>query len=374
MGRRPVTEKRTVGVFFGGRSGEHEISLLSARSILAALDREKYELVQIGITKDGRWLSGEQVLDAFEAGDLGSLRPVAMLPEPDEGALYWREPDRPLEVCARLQVAFPVLHGTYGEDGTLQGMLELADIPYVGGGVLASSAAMDKGLFKAVMRAWDIPVVDWVVFTAVDLEADFEAALKKAEALGPYPLFTKPANLGSSVGISRCRNRADLVEGLREAARYDRRVIVECGLDAREIEISVLGNERPQASVAGEIVPSDAFYSYKAKYQDDDSELIIPAHIEADLMARARELAVRAYEAIDGAGMARVDFLLDRKTGELYLNEINTIPGFTKISMYPKLWEASGLSYPALLDRLIELALERHRQKGGLVRSYEDAS
>lgn len=369
-----MTKKRTVGVFFGGRSGEHEISLLSARSILAALDREKYELVQIGIAKDGRWLSGEQVLEAFEAGDLGSLRPVTMLPEPDEGALYWHEPDRPLEVCAQLQVAFPVLHGTYGEDGTVQGMLELADIPYVGGGVLASSAAMDKGLFKAVMRAWDIPVVDWVVLTAVDLETDFEAALEKAESLGPYPLFTKPANLGSSVGISRCKNRADLIEGLREAARYDRRVVIECGLEAREIEISVLGNERPQASVAGEIVPSDAFYSYKAKYQDDDSELIIPARIEADLMERARELAVRAYEAIDGAGMARVDFLLDRKTGELYLNEINTIPGFTKISMYPKLWEASGLSYPALLDRLIELALERHRQKSGLARSYEGAS
>jgi len=368
-----MMDKLKLAVLFGGRSGEHEISLRSARSVVRALDPSKYEVVEIGITKDGHWFGGEEVLLSFERGDIQDLSRVTMLGEPERGSLYLRHEDR-MEKNHEIDAVFPVLHGSYCEDGTVQGLLELADIPYVGAGVLASAVAMDKALFKDVMRAQEIPVVDWVVFPSTALEEDTEAALDRAESIGGYPLFTKPANLGSSVGISRCNHRSDLVEGLFEAAMYDRRVIVEKGLDAREIEVSVLGNEDPAASVAGEIVPSDEFYTYDAKYVDDDSELIIPAPIDDATSDMARKLAVDAFKAIDGAGMARVDFLLDRVSGELFMNEINTIPGFTSISMYPKLWEATGLDYGDLLDKLIELAFQRQDQKDKLVRTYGERS
>jgi D-alanine-D-alanine ligase len=368
-----VTERTRLGVIFGGRSGEHEVSLMSARSVIGALDPQRYEIIEIGISREGAWYGGSDVLAAFEAGRVDDLLPVCMIPEPGSPGIFRREPDGRTEVLADLEVVFPVLHGTFGEDGTLQGLLELADVAYVGAGVLASSVAMDKGLFKNLMRAHGIPVVDWYTLNAKDLESKLELMLERAEMLGGYPLFTKPANLGSSVGISRCDNRSDLLEGLKEASQYDRRIVVERGIDAREIEVSVLGNEEPQASIAGEIVPGDAFYSYKAKYLDDSSELIIPAPIDDELMEEARSLAVKAYKAIDGAGMARVDFLLDRHGDKLYMNEINTIPGFTKISMYPKLWQASGLAYAKLLDRLVELARDRFTQKQLLVRSFGGA-
>ncbi len=364
-----MTEKIAIGVIFGGRSGEHEVSLMSARSVLAALNTGRYAISEIGITKDGRWLSGPDALACFEEGQTETLTPVFMLPEPDDGQLYLRS-EGGIQVKEHLDVLLPVLHGSFGEDGSMQGLLELADVPYVGAGVLASAVAMDKGLFKGLMRAHEIPVLDWVVFNTSDLEQGMDAALDRAEQVGPYPLFTKPANLGSSVGISRCENRSDLIEGLQDAARYDRRVLVELGIEAREIEVSVLGNEAPQASIAGEVVPNDAFYSYEAKYLKDTSELVIPAPIDDQVMGQARKIAIEAYQAIDGAGMARVDFLLERGTGELYLNEINTIPGFTKISMYPKLWEASGVPYSQLLDKLVDFAMERFAQKAGLVRSY----
>lgn len=368
-----MMDKLKLAVLFGGRSGEHEVSLMSARSVVSALDPSKYEIVEIGITKDGRWFGGEEVLASFERGDIQDLSCFTMLGEPEQGSLYLRHEDR-MEKNHEIDAVFPVLHGSYGEDGTVQGLLELADIPYVGAGVLASAVAMDKALFKDVMRAQGIPVVDWVVFPSTVLDEDADAALDRAESIGGYPLFTKPANLGSSVGISRCNHRSDLIEGLHEAAMYDRRVIVEKGLDAREIEVSVLGNEDPAASVAGEIVPSDEFYTYDAKYVDDDSELIIPAPIDDATSDKARKLAVDSYKAIDGAGMARVDFLLDRASGELFMNEINTIPGFTSISMYPKLWEATGLEYGDLLDKLIELAFQRQDQKDKLVRTYGERS
>ena len=295
-----------------------------------------------------------------------------LIPEPERAALIRQKIGEPIEILEELDVIFPVLHGTFGEDGTMQGLFELAELPYVGAGVLASSVAMDKGLFKDVMRAQGIPVLDWIVLDALNIEADLEGALEKAERLGDYPLFTKPANMGSSVGITRCMERSTLHEGLMEAAQYDRRILVERGLDAREIEVSVLGNEDVKASIPGEIVPSDDFYSYTAKYIDGASELVIPAEIDEETAKTAQQLAIQAYRAIDGAGMARVDFLLDKLTGDLYLNEINTIPGFTQISMYPKLWEASALPYVELLDRLIELAFVRHEQKNGLLRSYEE--
>ncbi|MFN2149114.1 MAG: D-alanine--D-alanine ligase family protein [Anaerolineales bacterium] len=369
-----MTERIRLGVIFGGRSGEHEVSLMSARSVISALDPQRYEIVEIGISKEGRWFGGHDVLAAFEGGRIESLSPVFLLAEPENPGLLQRVSDGGIELLSSLDVVFPVLHGTFGEDGTLQGLLELADIAYVGAGVLASAVAMDKSLFKQLMRAHDIPVVDWITLNAAELETRLEFCLEQAELLGDYPFFTKPANLGSSVGVSKCNNRSDLVEGLRDAAQYDRRLIVELGLDAREIEVSVLGNEEPHASIAGEIVPGDAFYSYKAKYLDDSSELIIPAPIGDDLMEEARSLAVQAFKAIDGAGMARVDFLLDRHSDRLYMNEINTIPGFTRISMYPKLWAASGVVYSKLLDRLVELARERYQQKQALVRSFGGAA
>lgn len=345
---------------------------MSARSVTAALDKDKYELIEVGIDHFGRWLGGAAVLDAFETGELDGLDPVFLRVEPGDRRLYrWNMGEAP-QPLAEIEVVFPVLHGTFGEDGTLQGMLEMADLPYVGCGVLASSVAMDKGLFKQVMRANDLPVLDYVLVQAGDILAGEEAVFQFAEQVGDYPLFTKPANLGSSVGITKCSVRSDLVEGLMEAARFDRRVMVERGIHGREIEVSVLGNESPQASLPGEVVPSDDFYSYRAKYVDDASELHIPADLDPDTAARVQQLAVQAYQAIDGAGMARADFLMDKVSGEVFINELNTIPGFTKISMYPKLWEATGLSYPALCDRLIELAFERQAQKDRIVRTYED--
>jgi len=369
--RLKLKDKLRLAVIFGGRSGEHEVSLMSARSVLDALDREAYDITEIGITKEGRWLSGDDALKAFETGRQADLIPVALLAEPGLAMLYERSSEglRPL---TDLDVVFPVLHGTYGEDGTLQGLLELADLPYVGAGVLAAAATMDKGLFKTLMMGSGIPVVPGITVNSSELPERMEAVLARVEALGAYPFFTKPANLGSSVGINKVTNRSDLLEGLMEAAGYDRRLVIEVGVNAREIEVSVMGNDEPEASIPGEIIPGDEFYTYDAKYIDDTSELLIPAAIDEITAAEIRRLAVEAYRAVDGAGLARVDFLLDADSGEIYLNEINAIPGFTKISMYPKLWEASGISYSELLDRLIAYALERYEQKRNLIRSYGD--
>jgi D-alanine-D-alanine ligase len=360
--------KIRVGIVFGGRSGEHEVSLASARGIMHAIDTEKYDVVPIGITKAGRWIAGgdplrqlraesnlprELAVDAasHEAATAETL--LAPL-EPGESSLTTRQ------AALDLDVVFPVLHGPFGEDGTVQGLFELAGIPYVGAGVTASAVGMDKAIMKDIFRAHSLPVVEHVVIKRRDWEAEPDAALDAVEASLVYPVFTKPANMGSSVGVKKCNDRNELRAGLGEAARYDRKILAEQGIPAREIEVSVLGNEDPIASVAGEIIPSRDFYSYAAKYLDDTSDLLIPAPLSDGQMTHVRRLAVDAYRALDCAGMARVDFLLHRETGDIYLNELNTIPGFTPISMYPKLWEASGLSYAELIDRLIELALERH--------------
>jgi D-alanine-D-alanine ligase len=352
--------KLIVGVIFGGRSGEYEVSLMSARSVLSALDKDKYALIQIWIKPDGSWWTGENILESLLVGEQPvETEPVAMLPDPTRPGLH-RLPG--LGSAEHLDVIFPVLHGTFGEDGTLQGVLEMMDIAYVGAGVLGSALGMDKAVFKEVMRAMDIPVVEHITVLRSVIETEIESVLRQAEQAADYPLFVKPANLGSSVGITKCLNRSDLMEGLIEASYYDRKVLIESGLNAREIEVSILGNDHPIASVPGEILPSREYYSYEAKYIDGDSALIIPAPLSPELTQRVQELALKAYKAVDCAGMARADFLLEKNPtrGEgLYLSEINTIPGFTTISMYPKLWEASGLPYPALLDRLIELALER---------------
>jgi D-alanine-D-alanine ligase len=370
---KELKEKLILGVIFGGRSGEHEVSLMSARSVLGALDPNKYQVSQIGITHDGDWLTGEDVLTAMVSGHQASLSPVTMLPDPTRKGLYKMSPSETgslMEFLTDFDVVFPVLHGPFGEDGTLQGMLEMSDLAYVGAGVLGSSLGMDKGVFKDVMRANKIPVLESIIVLRSDISTRLEAIIEKAERLSPYPLFTKPANLGSSVGVSKCLNRSDLLEGMMDAARYDRRVLVERGVNGREIEVSILGNDDPQASIPGEVVPAADFYSYQAKYHDDRSDLLIPAPLPPDVVDLVQNLALKAYRAIDCSGMARVDFLLDRDTDELYLNELNTIPGFTRISMYPKLWEASGLPYPALVDRLVELALERKGERDRTERRF----
>lgn len=359
-------DKLRIGVIFGGRSGEHEVSLMSARSVLFALDPERYVVTQIGITHDGIWMVGNDILEKMTVEDYKSLTPATLLPDPSRQGLFailGSERGELLEHISGLDVVFPVLHGTFGEDGTIQGLFEIADIAYVGAGVLGSSVGMDKGVFKDVMRAIGVPVLESTIVLRHEITSSMDGVLNRAEQVAPYPLFVKPANLGSSVGVSKCSSRSDLFEGLMEAARYDRRILVERAVNGREIEVSVLGNDDPQVSVPGEIVPAAEFYTYEAKYHNESSELLIPAPLPQELISQVQTLAARAYRAIDCAGMARADLLLDKDSGELYLNEVNTIPGFTKISMYPKLWEASGLPYSSLVDRLIELALERKAER-----------
>jgi D-alanine-D-alanine ligase len=402
-----ATAKLRVGILFGGRSGEHEISLLSAASVVQAIDKTKYEVVPIGITKDGRWLTAEQAERLlhgnpvetalrpaqadksatpanFRAGDpdatpgaavLASGHSVIVPPQParphaglapfqtDASALR-RASDRAINV----DVIFPVLHGTFGEDGTIQGLLELADIAYVGAGVLGSAAGMDKDIMKSLFRAAALPIVKHVTIS----RAEFERAPKKVQQLVEsklkYPVFVKPANLGSSVGISKAHDRQELGPALAEAAKFDRKIVIEQGVGgknnkAREIECAVLGNDHPKASVAGEIIPCKEFYDYEAKYLVDGSEGVIPAKITKAEMKTVQRLAIAAFQAVDCAGLARVDFLMDPKSRQIFVNEINTMPGFTAISMYPKMWAASGVSYPDLIDQLIQLGIERHQDK-----------
>ena len=365
-----MSERLRVAVIFGGRSREHEVSLASARSVMGAMDPKKYEIVPIGITRDGRWIASGDPLHALEAGAFDASRPAALLSDPSRRGILSLEEQGPSIQATQLteiDVVFPVLHGPYGEDGTVQGLLELADLPYVGAGVAASAVAMDKVLFKDVMRAHGLPTVEHVVLRRRVWDSDPESVIAEIEGRLSYPLFTKPANLGSSVGITKCHDQTALTAGLSEAARHDRKLLVEPAVpEAREIEVSVLGNDEPIASIPGEIIPSREFYSYEAKYIDKGdlaSALSIPAPLSEKLTEQVRSLALRAYIAVDCASMARVDFLLSGDAGEIYLNEMNTIPGFTDISMFPKLWEASGIAYPELIDRLIELAFEGHREK-----------
>src|SRR6202790_1196562 len=388
-------QKLRVGILFGGRSGEHEVSLLSAASVLNAIDKEKYEVVPIGITKDGRWLTAEHAENLLQgklmidprnlrAGDPETTPSAAVLargeavvvpPEPvhrqtglvpfqSDAAMLRRASDRAINV----DVIFPVLHGTFGEDGTIQGLLELADIPYVGAGVLGSAAGMDKDIMKSLFVAAGIPIVKHVTILRSAWENDSKQVQKRVESKLIYPVFVKPANLGSSVGISKAHDRKEIGPAMEEAARFDRKIVIEQGVGgakekAREIECSVLGNDEPAASVPGEIVPGKEFYDYAAKYVDEGSQLIIPAKLTKAQTKKVQDLAIAAFKAVDCSGLARVDFLMDPKTRKIYLNEINTMPGFTAISMYPKLWAASGLAYADLIDRLIQLGIERHEDK-----------
>jgi D-alanine-D-alanine ligase len=367
--------KLTVGIIFGGRSGEHEISLLSARSVIENINPDKYEIVEIGITHQGNWLVGKNVLESMEQNQTEHLTPACLIPEPGNHYLYTREAEGDqtfLKPFIKIDVFFPVLHGTLGEDGTIQGLFEMAEIAYVGAGVLGSATGMDKAVFKQIMRANQIPVVDDIVISRKEFQNQPDEIIKQCEKLGPYPFFTKPANMGSSVGINKCTNRQQLIEGIKEAALYDRRILVEIGLNKpMEIEVSVLGNEFPKASIPGEIVPGDEFYSYDDKYINGISSAVIPAELPEGMLDTIRNLAVKAYQAIDCAGLSRVDFMVNQEGNAIYLNEINTMPGFTKISMYPKLWSASGVSYKELIDRLIEFALDRQKERLSSIHLYQ---
>lgn len=391
-----MAKKLRVGVLFGGRSGEHEVSLLSAASVLKAIDPAKYEVVPIGITKEGRWvtsgaahrlLNGDSAQGrSLRAGDPKTTEPAAVLakgesvivppmPSASRSGLipFEQQAPTPEPEALKLDVVFPVLHGTFGEDGTIQGLLELAGIAYVGSGVLGSAAGMDKEVMKRLFAAAKLPIVKHLTFLRGDWRQNAKKITAKIEAALRYPLFVKPANLGSSVGISKVHARNELAPAIAQAASFDRKIVVEeavggrrgkRGGKARELEVGVLGNDRPQASVVGEIVPGKEFYDYEAKYISEGSEGIIPAKIDKALSQRVRKMAIAAFQACDCSGLARVDFLLEPgSAGRLYLNEVNTMPGFTSISMYPKLWQASGIEYRDLISRLIELALERQAER-----------
>jgi D-alanine-D-alanine ligase len=388
-----MSPKLRVGILFGGRSGEHEVSLLSAASVIEAIDTRKYEVIPIGITKEGRWVTAahaERLLkgkheDAgaeprrLRTGDPDATSAAAVLsngetvivpPVPGhELALFQSAlPRRPEEQGINVDIIFPVLHGTFGEDGTVQGLLELADIAYVGAGVLGSAAGMDKAVMKRLFREAGLPMVKHVTVLRCDWESAPRRVQKQIETELKYPVFIKPANLGSSVGISKVHNSGELPAAIEEAAKFDRKIIAEQGVGgktakARELECSVLGNDTPEASAVGEVVPIKEFYDYAAKYLEEGSELIIPAKLTKAKTKQVQEMAVRAFQAVDCSGLGRIDFLMDPRSEKVYVNEINTMPGLTSISMYPKLWAASGLSYPKLIDRLIQLGLERHRDK-----------
>jgi D-alanine-D-alanine ligase len=373
-----------VGVLYGGRSGEHEVSLASAASVFANLDRTRYEPVPIRIEKDGRWALADKPPTTMIAGEVieqaraEAARPVRegrevhFVARPSEETILsidrsrGRDGDVPAAVVTglSLDVIFPMLHGPYGEDGTMQGLLELANIPYVGAGVLASAVGMDKVMMKVAFAARGLPVCPYRSVLRHEWKADAATMGAGLEKALNYPMFVKPANLGSSVGISKAKNAAELAAAMELAGSFDRKIVIEAAVpDAREIECAVLGNDDPEASVPGEIIPSREFYDYESKYLDEGSKALIPAELPAKTADRVRTLSIEAFKAIDGAGMSRVDFLLSRADGSLWLNEVNTIPGFTTISMFAKLWAASGVEYPALLDRLIALALERHAEK-----------
>jgi D-alanine-D-alanine ligase len=365
-------KKLRVGVIFGGRSGEHEVSLRSAESVINAMDRSKYEIVPIGITKEGKWLKSGDARAMLPQAVMASEthRPVAIIGDPTRQGLMHLGQDGHGDAREPLDVVLPVLHGTYGEDGTIQGLLEMAGVPYVGCGVLASATGMDKVIMKQLFERAGLAVTPYEWLLRSSWDEDSEMVIKRISRSLKYPVFVKPANLGSSVGISKAANKGELRAAISDAARYDRRVIVERAVVGREIEVSVLGNDHPAASLPGEIIAGHEFYDYEDKYIDNTSRTVVPARLSKAMTRRIQRDAIRAFQAIDGAGLARVDFFIEGGTSRVIVNEINTMPGFTSISMYAKMWEASGISYAELIDRLIALAIERHGDKSRNLTSY----
>lgn len=368
-----MKKKLRVGVIFGGRSGEHEVSLRSAESVINAIDKSKYEVVPIGITKEGRWLVSGHATALLPQAVMASThqQQVAIIGDPTRQGLMRLDSDGRNGSSTPLDVVFPVLHGTYGEDGTIQGLLDMACVPYVGSGVLASATGMDKIVMKQLFERTGLRVTPYEWFLRSSWEQDPDSIIKRVSRSLGYPLFVKPANLGSSVGISKAHDKDELSEAIKDAARYDRRIIVERTVIGREIEVSVLGNDHPVASLPGEIITGHDFYDYEDKYIDNVSTTVVPAKIAARIAERIQREAIRAFQAIDGAGLARVDFFIERGTNKIITNEINTMPGFTSISMYAKMWEASGISYSELIDRLIALAIERHSDRSRNLTSYQ---
>lgn len=363
-GKQPMPDHRggkvRVAVVFGGQSGEHDVSLRSAETVMGALDPALYDVIPVGITRDGQWLTGGNPFSALTASSPLFALPDGAAPDPsgDETPVA-ASAGAPSLLAGGVDIVFPVLHGPMGEDGTVQGLLELTGVPYVGSGVLGSSLAMDKAMAKTVLAQAGLPQVPWRLISRKDWERDPEGTTDWVGNILGYPCFVKPANMGSSVGVVKVHDPSEFPAAMNEACRWDRRVLVEQGVDARELEIAVLGNDEPIASIVGEIVPANEFYDYDAKYVSDDSELIVPADIDLNTMTEIQELAIAAFRALDLAGMARVDFFMDQTTDQIFINEVNTIPGFTAISMYPRLWAASGVPLPELVDRLLGLALER---------------
>lgn len=372
-----VTKKLRVGIIFGGRSGEHEVSFCSASSIIKAIDKDKYTVVPIGITKEGRWISPQDSELALQSGRIEGKNTVILLNDSFSKSLVCIDNNQRLDKSSaleKLDVIFPVLHGPYGEDGTVQGLLELANIPYVGAGVAASAISMDKDLMKTIFQQKGLPILRWLTIKRKDWHKDKEEILSLIQKSFEYPLFVKPTNLGSSVGITKVHKKEELKEAIDLASSYDRKILIEEGLEeVREIECSVLGNDEPQTSVVGEVKPAGEFYDYDSKYIDEKTQLIVPADLPDGVSQEVQEIALKAFKAVDAAGMARVDFFVSKKENKIYLSEINTIPGFTSASMYPRLWEASGVSYPDLIDQLIQLALERYRDKNQNKISYDES-
>jgi len=374
-----INKKRIkIGVIFGGRSGEHEVSIVSAQGVMKALNKSKYEVIPIGVTKEGKWIAGPKAVEFLKEGIKKLPFKSILSPDPTERQLVSVKEKNLVPagaiapVATKVDVIFPVMHGTYGEDGKLQGLLEMANIAYVGAGVLGSALGMDKIAQKQIFAQQGLPIVKYDFFLNKEWRVNKNSIIKRLEKNLKYPMFIKPANTGSSVGVGKCHDRQELISAVKDAAQYDLKIIVEQGIeDISEIEVAVLGNDQPKASVPGEIIASNEFYDYDAKYVDGKSKAIIPAKLPAEIAKKIQKLAISAFKSLDLAGMARIDFFLVKASKKVYLNEVNTLPGFTSISMYPQLWQASGLAYPELLDELIKLALDRFAEKNKLATSYQ---
>lgn len=378
MSRMNKKRKLKVGVIFGGRSGEHEVSIVSAQSVMKALDKKKYEVIPIGITKQGKWIAGPQAVNVLKQGSKKLPFKSVMTADPTEQNISQVKekglsPAKGQQATKQIDVIFPVLHGTYGEDGTIQGLFELANLPYVGAGVLGSAMAMDKVVQKQLCNSVGLESVPYEWFVSKDWKKDKNKILNRIGKILKYPMFIKPANMGSSVGISKAHNKKELIAGINDAIQYDKKILIEQGIEnIHEIEIAVLGNDNPKASVPGEIIPSNEFYDYDAKYVDGKTQEIANTKvIPKTVVKKIQQMAIEAFKIVNISGMARIDFIVTKKGHKIFLNEVNTIPGFTSISMFPKLWQVSGLSYEKLIDKLIDLAIERHKEKNQLSTEFK---
>ena len=366
-----MSNKTRVAVVFGGRSGEHEVSIVSAKNIIEAIDRDKYEVIPIGITKEGKWLSGEHAIEAFQSGDYSGLTEVTL--NTTSGSNELIHLSRGTYEKLHVDIFFPALHGPFGEDGTIQGLFEMANVPYTGCGVLSSSVGMDKLITKAIWEQAGLPIIPYIGINKKAWDLNPNEVIRKIENELDYPIFVKPANMGSSVGISKVKNRENLGEAINLASQFDHRILVEKGLEVRELECAVLGNEEPHIAHVGEVLVGGEFYDYNDKYIDGKSSTQVPADIPQSLERKVQDMALKAYKVLDCSGLARVDVFYDKKTHNLYLNEINTMPGFTAISMYPKMWQESGIPYAELIDKIIKLGFEKHAQKNEKKVSFDEA-